>query len=249
MSALSEYAGTRELVVNLTLRELRSKYKKSVLGWTWSLLNPVASVVIYTIVFSVFLQVDPPRGDPSGLKSFVVFLLCALVPWNFMSSALTLSLDSLVMNANLIKKVYFPRELLVASSIASLDVTFLIELGVLGAILLLVGNMIIPWIPLALLLVAMLTVMMLGWGMVLAVCNVYFRDVKHFMNIVIMALFYSAPIVYPVTLVPEHQRGRSASTSRCARIYELNPIVALHRSVPGRALRPPLPDAGARWST
>ena len=58
MSALSEYAGTRELVVNLTLRELRSKYKKSVLGWTWSLLNPVASVVIYTIVFSVFLKVE-----------------------------------------------------------------------------------------------------------------------------------------------------------------------------------------------
>ena len=223
MSALSQYAGTRELVVNLTLRELRSKYKKSVLGWTWSLLNPVASVVIYTIVFSVFLKVDPPRGDPSGLKSFVVFLLCALVPWNFMSSALTLSLDSLVMNANLIKKVYFPRELLVASSIASLDVTLLIELGVLGAILLIVGNMIIPWIPLVLLLVAMLTGMMLGWGMVLAVCNVYFRDVKHFMNIVIMALFYSAPIVYPVTLVPEHREVLGVDVPVRA-IYELNPI-------------------------
>jgi len=223
MSALSEYAGTRELVVNLTLRELRSKYKKSVLGWTWSLLNPVASVIIYTVVFSVFLKVDPPRGDPSGLKSFVVFLLCALVPWNFMSSALTLSLDSLVMNANLIKKVYFPRELLVASSIASLDVTFLIELGVLGGILLIVGNMIIPWIPLALLLVALLTGMMLGWGMVLAVCNVYFRDVKHFMNIIIMALFYSAPIVYPVTLVPEHREVGGVDVPVRA-LYELNPI-------------------------
>ena len=244
MAALREYAGTRELVVNLTLRELRSKYKKSVLGWTWSLLNPVAMVLIYTIVFSVFLKVQPPRGDPSGLKSFVVFLLCALVPWNFMSSALTLSLDSLVMNANLIKKVYFPRELLVASSVASLDVTFLIELGVLGGILLLVGNMIIPWIPLVLLLIAMLTGTMLGWGMVLSVCNVYFRDVKHFMNIVIMALFYSAPIVYPVTLVPEHHEVAGVNVPVRA-LYELNPIARFIEAF--RAVMYDL--AFPRWST
>jgi ABC-type polysaccharide/polyol phosphate export permease len=223
MSVLSQYAGTRELVVNLTLRELRSKYKKSVLGWTWSLLNPVASVIIYTVVFSVFLKVDPPRGDPSGLKSFVVFLLCALVPWNFVAASLTLSLDSLVMNANLIKKVYFPRELLVASTIASLDVTLLIELSVLGVILLLVGNMIIPWIPLVLLLVAMLTLTLLGVGMILAVSNVYFRDVKHFMNIAIMALFYSAPIVYPVTLVPAHREVAGVNVP-VRFIYDLNPL-------------------------
>jgi ABC-2 type transport system permease protein len=244
MTALSEYAGSRELVVNLTLRELRSKYKKSVLGWTWSLLNPVASVLIYTIVFSVFLQVQPPRGDPSGLKSFVVFLLCALVPWNFMSAALTVTLDTLVVNANLIKKVYFPRELLVASSVASLDVTLLIELGVLMAILLLVGNMIIPWIPLALLLVAMLTGMMFGWGMALAVCNVYFRDVKHFMSIVIMMLFYSAPIVYPVTLVPEHREVLGVDVPVRA-LYELNPIARFVE-----AFRAVLYDlAFPRWST
>src|SRR3954447_17140273 len=102
MTALREYAGTRELVLNLTLRELRSRYKKSVLGWAWSLLNPVASVVIYTIVFSTFLKVVPPTGEPSGLKSFVVFLLCALVPWNFISGSLGGTLDALVVNANLI---------------------------------------------------------------------------------------------------------------------------------------------------
>src|SRR5713101_8686994 len=130
MVGLSEYAGTRELVLNLTLRELRSKYKKSVLGWTWSLLNPVSAVAIYTLVFSVFLHVDPLTGDPSGLKSFVVFLVCALVPWNFVSGCLIGSLDAIVGNANLIKKVYFPRELLVVSTIGSLLVTFLIELGV-----------------------------------------------------------------------------------------------------------------------
>src|SRR5882757_3729149 len=104
MAALKEYAGSRELVLNLTLRELRSKYKKSVLGWSWSLLNPIASVAIYTVIFSVFLGVEAPRGVPSGLKSFVLFLLCGLIPWNFVSSSLIGTLDSIVGNANLVKK-------------------------------------------------------------------------------------------------------------------------------------------------
>jgi len=224
MTTLQEYASSRELVVNLTLRELRSKYKKSVLGWTWSLLNPLSTVVIYTIVFYGFLKVQAPVGDPSGIQSFVVFLLCALVPWNFISSCLSATLDALVGNANLIKKVYFPRELLVASTVGSLVVTFIIELSVLCVILLVLGNMVLPWIPLALVFVVLLTVMLLGWGMVLSVCNVYFRDVKHFVNIALQALFYSAPIVYPETLVPK--TATVAGLEIPVRfIYNLNPIV------------------------
>jgi len=224
VTALREYAASRELLLNLTLRELRSKYKKSVLGWTWSLLNPVASVVIYTVVFSVFLNIQPPRGVPSGLKSFVLFLLCALVPWNFVSSSLMATLDSIVGNANLIKKVYFPRELLVASTIGSLLVTFCIELGVVAVILLFVGNMVLPWIPVALFLMALLTVSLVGAGLVLSVCNVYFRDVKHFINIAMQALFYSAPIVYPITVVPKNKEILGIDVP-VREIYRLNPLV------------------------
>jgi ABC-2 type transport system permease protein len=224
VTALREYAASRELLINLTLRELRSKYKKSVLGWTWSLLNPVASVAIYTLVFSVFLKIDPPRGVPSGLKSFVLFLLCALVPWNFVSSSLSATLDSIVGNANLIKKVYFPRELLVASTVGSLLVTFCIELGVVAAILLFAGNMVLPWIPVALFLMVLLTVMLLGWGLVLSVCNVYFRDVKHFINIAMQALFYSAPIVYPIRVVPVEKTILGVDVP-VLDIYRLNPLV------------------------
>lgn len=224
MTALREYAASRELLVNLTLRELRSKYKKSVLGWTWSLLNPVSSVVIYTVVFSVFLGVTPPRGDPSGLKSFVLFLLCALVPWNFVSSGLMATLDSIVGNANLIKKVFFPRELLVASTIGSLLVTFCIELGVVAVILLFAGNMVLPWIPVAVLLMVLLTTCLVGAGLVLSVCNVYFRDVKHFINIAMQALFYSAPIVYPITVVPKSKEVLGVDVP-VLEIYRLNPLV------------------------
>src|SRR3954453_7981191 len=131
MAGLSDFVGTRDLAVNLTLRELRGRYKRSVLGWTWSLLNPLATVLIYSLFFSFFLKIDPPRGHPSGLHSFALFLLCALVPWNFFQNGLNMGLGSIVGNGNLIKKVYFPRELIVVSGTASLVVTMLIEMGVL----------------------------------------------------------------------------------------------------------------------
>src|SRR5262245_54985642 len=102
MSKLQEYAQARELTLNLTLRELRGKYKRSVLGWTWSLLNPLSTMVIFSVIFSVFLKVQPPTGVPSGLHSFALFLLCGLLPWNFFSVGTTASMGSLIANSNLI---------------------------------------------------------------------------------------------------------------------------------------------------
>src|SRR2546428_11466197 len=116
MSRLAEYMGSRELVVNLTLRELRGKYKRSVLGWTWSLLNPLSTVLIFSLIFGFFLKIQPPVGHPSGLHNFAVFLLCGLLPWNYLSGAMTQSMGALVGNSNLIKKVYFPREMLVVAT-------------------------------------------------------------------------------------------------------------------------------------
>jgi ABC-type polysaccharide/polyol phosphate export permease len=224
MSRLSDFAGTRDLTVNLTLRELRGRYKRSVLGWTWSLLNPLATVLIYSLVFSFFLKIVPPRGHPSGLQSFALFLLCALVPWNFFQNGLNMGLGSLIGNGNLIKKVYFPRELLVASSIISLVVTMLIELGVLGAILMIFGNMVLPWIPVVLVLVAIESVFVFGIALMLAVCNVYFRDVQHLVAILLQVLFYTCPIVYPLRYVPVHATVLGVEIP-LLRIYSLNPLV------------------------
>ncbi|MBM3657958.1 MAG: ABC transporter permease [Actinobacteria bacterium] len=224
MSRVSELVERRELLVHLTLRELRSRYKKSVLGWTWSLLNPLASVIIYWLVFSVFLEVEPPIGEPSGLQNFVLYLLCGLVLWNFFAGCVNLSLDAFLGNANLIKKVYFPRELLVVSGVASLLVSLFIEVGVLSVILLIAGNMVIPWLPVAIFQIAVLTVFVIGIGLFLSVANVYFRDVKHFVAIAMQALFYSAPIVYPISVVPDEVDflGREIPIGE---IYRLNPLV------------------------
>lgn len=224
MAAVSELVAARELMVNLTLRELRGKYKRSVLGWAWSLLNPLATMLIFSIVFRLFLKVPVPEGANSGLSNFALFLLCALLPWNFLSSAITGGMGSLVGNANLIKKVYFPREVLVAANVASWVVAFAIELSVLAAALLIVGNMVLPWLIPTVLLVALQTLFVLGVSLMLSVLVVSFRDVQHLFGIFLQFWFYATPVVYPLSIVPERATVFGYSIP-VRTLYGLNPMV------------------------
>ena len=107
-----EVIASRELLVNLIRRELRSRYKGTFLGWAWSLINPLATTVIFTAVFSVVMKVTPPVGV-DGLYNYALFLLCGLLPWNFLAVAVQGGQMVLLANGNLIKKTYFPRRLLV----------------------------------------------------------------------------------------------------------------------------------------
>jgi ABC-2 type transport system permease protein len=220
----AEILSSKELMANLTLRELRGKYKRSFMGWAWSLINPLAVMGIYTLVFSFFLKVVPDTGSPSGLHSFAFFLLCGLLPWNFLQSGMTGSMGSLLGNANLIKKTYFPREILVAATVASFDVSFLIELGVLAVALLAFGSFVVPWLVLVLGLVVIMTVFVLGIALMLSVLNVYFRDVQHLIGILLQLWFYATPIVYPLRLVPRNTDilGQSIPLRH---IYSFNPMV------------------------
>jgi ABC-2 type transport system permease protein len=222
VSSVAEIAASRELIVNLTLRELRSRYKRSVLGWTWSLLNPLATVAIFTVVFKYFLKAEIPPGDPSGLSNFAAYLLCGLLPWNYFSNSLNGSMATLVGNAGLIKKVYFPRENLVLAFIASTLVSFLIELLVLGVILVLLGNAIWVWIPVVLLLVAIETVFIVGLGLMVAVLNAYFRDVQYLVgSILLQVLFYMTPIVYSL----EGQVYPQMKSQIARKLYTANPLM------------------------
>jgi ABC-type polysaccharide/polyol phosphate export permease len=245
-SHLSELVANRELLGNLTLRELRSRYKKSVLGWTWSLINPLANVVIYSIVFSVFLKVQPPTGHPSGLKSFPLFLLCALVPWTFFSTGLVQSTESLLLNANLIKKTYFPRELLVMASVGSVAITMLIETAVLAVILLITGNMVLVWLPVVVVLIALQAVLVLGIGLMLSVLNVYFRDFRYLITILLQVLFYATPIVYPIRYVPRHSDVLGV-TIPVRYIYNLNPLTRFMEGYRDLLYETRFPSAGT-WA-
>ena len=224
MTTLAELASSRELMVNLTLRELRGKYKRSALGWIWSLVNPLATMFMFAVVFRVFLRIEPPVGDPSGLHFFAFFLLCGLLSWNYLANSISGSIGALLGNANLIKKVYFPRQVLVGANVASWLVSFLVEMAVLVIALLFVGNVALMWIPAALLLVVIQTVFLVGIGLALSVLNVYFRDVQHFVGIGLQLWFYATPIIYPVTLVPQRVDLWGADVP-LRRIYDLNPMV------------------------
>ncbi len=225
MKLLSELADGRELMINLTLRELRSKYKRSMLGWAWSLLNPLASMLIFTIVFLVILKVPTPTGEPSGFRNFPFFLLTGLLLWNFLANSMGTALRSLIGNAGLIKKVYFRREILVMASVAAWLVSLLIEVGVLALAFMVAGNFVLPWLPGMALIVVLLAVFVLGISLILSAFNVYFRDVEHLIGVLTQMWFYATPIIYPVTLVPESKQLLGVDVPM-RDLYNLNPMVS-----------------------
>ena len=226
MGVIKGLLDSRELTINLTLRELRTKYKRSFLGWAWSLINPLATAAIYTLVFSFFLKVQAPPGEPSGLVSFPLFLLCALLPFQFFSNGINTSLGTLIGNSNLIKKAAFPRSILVISTILSLTITLIIELGVICVILLISGNFVIPWIPVAFGLVVIEFIFVVGISLMISAWNVYFRDLQYLVAIALQFLFYLTPVVYPITLVPK-ESDVFGMTIPLREIYRLNPLVRM----------------------
>jgi ABC-2 type transport system permease protein len=152
--------------------------------------------------------------------------MCGLLAWNFLSSAMTSSMSAVVGNANLVKKVYFPRWLLVAAAVLAVDVTFLTELLVLSAVLLLFGAFVVPWLPVVLVLVILLTVFATGLGLALSVANVYFRDTQHFIGIFLQIWFYLTPILYPIEYVEEQQLRLAAEGTDIplVTLFKLNPM-------------------------
>jgi ABC-type polysaccharide/polyol phosphate export permease len=236
MSVVTDLKDSRGLLINLTLREVRGKYKRTLLGQGWSLLNPVATLLIYTLVFGFVLRVPVPVGADSGLQVFVLYLACALLPWNFFNNAVSSGMGSLIANANLLRKVFFWRPTLVVATVLSWNVTFAIELLVLLAALLLFGSMPLLWIPLLVVVVVLLTVFALGIALLLSVMNVYFRDTQHFVNIGMQLWFYATPIVYPYSLIQDQAARMRASGNGfpLETIYRLNPLerfVSVFRSM------------------
>lgn len=207
MNAVASVIASRELLWNLTLRELRTKYRRSFLGWAWSMLNPLASVAIYSFVFAVLFKSTAEPGDPSGLTGFAYFLLSALLPWNFFSLVNSLGMGAISANSGLVRRVAFPREILVFSNVLHACVQFGIELTIFIAILLMIGAPIIKFVPLVLLLSLLLAVYGSGFGLSLSALSVYFKDVNYLWGIVLQVWFFATPIVYSPTLLDGRAPG------------------------------------------
>ena len=226
ISLLADLRRSPELLTNLTRREVKGKYKRTLLGQMWSLANPIALMIIYTVVFSVIIRIPAEPGDPSGLDIFPLWLMCGLLPWGFFTAVVTNGMGALVGNENLIKKVYFPRITLIAASSLAALFTWVIEMSMLAVVLLVVGADLWLWIPVLLAMMALLALFSTGVAMMLAIANVHFRDTQHLMSIVFQAWFYLTPVLYPVSLVAESTKevGQVLGFTTLLDLYRLNPM-------------------------
>lgn len=210
----------RDLILNLVVRDLKARYKNSILGVAWSWVNPLMMMVVYTVVFNIL-------AGRSNLRNYPVFILCALLPWSFFTNSIAQATSSIVDAAPLIKKVYFPREVLPISAVLSNMVHFLISLPVFFLLALILGNPVTPWVllfPVPLLLQVMFT---LGVGFITATLNVFYRDTRLIMDVLLLAWFFLTPIFYPLTTVPERHILWGVSINVRAWLLRLNPMASI----------------------
>ncbi|HEX6548832.1 MAG TPA: ABC transporter permease [Candidatus Dormibacteraeota bacterium] len=209
---LADLGAYRQLVVNLTIRDLRLKYKGSALGVLWSLLNPLIMMVIYTAVFSVFLRVIT-------VPNYWALVLGGLLAWVFFSSALSSATVSFIRNGNLITKVAFPIEALPLSNVFAHFLNLLIMLAVLLVVVAVRGIPIGPSLVLLPVIVIALLAFTVGLGIFLAALTVYFRDFEHLVALGLTAWFYVSPVLYPLD-----PAALPASARHYVWLLKLNPL-------------------------
>jgi ABC-type polysaccharide/polyol phosphate export permease len=202
----------RGLIQSLVARELKARYRGSVLGFFWSFANPLLLLLVYTFIFT---YITPP---PRDINNYALFLFCGLLPWTWFSASLLESSSVLITGGNLIKKVMFPAEILPIVTVLSNLVHFLLGLPILLIFLVYFDAPIepseLPWFPIALLIQFLLT---LGFALILSALTVHFRDLKDILGNVMTLWFFSTPIIYAWSNAPESVR----------RYLNLNPFTHL----------------------
>jgi lipopolysaccharide transport system permease protein len=217
---LIELWSYRELLRNLVMRDLKVRYRNSVLGILWSLGNPILMMLVYTLVFTIMTSY-------SRAQNFPIFVLCGILPWNFFSASIIGAIRSIIDNAQLVKKVYFPRECLPVAVVAANMVNFLLALLVLFVLILLFQIRLTWWILLLPGVVVVQVIFIVGFALIMATANVFYRDTQVIMEVVMMAWFFMTPIFYPVDILPHnyHLWGMTFNVWRWVNI--LNPMASI----------------------
>ena len=225
----------RELLVNLTRRELKVRYKNSVLGFLWTLLNPLLYLAIFSLVFGSFLRNSVPL--------YGIYLLSGLLAWNLFSTGLSAATLSIVGNGALVQKVWFPREILPLAAVGASVINFLFQLIVLAAGLLVFTRppaWSLMWLTIPALLVTVIWAVALG--LLFSAINVYLRDTQHFLELFLLAWFWLTPIVYQYDFAADaliEQFGDGAD-----RLAIFNPIVAVTTTFQRVVYNPSEADSG-----
>lgn len=208
---LGELRDYRDLLYFLVLRSVRVRYAQSLLGVGWAVIQPLFSMLVFTVIFGKLAKVESD-GAP-----YAVFSFAALVPWTYFANAMSESAGSLVGNANMLRKVYFPRLVLPLSAVLAKLVDFGISMVILACIMAWYGIAPTGYVVLLPVLIALMVLTAAGIGMWLTALSIQYRDVHFSLNFLVQLLMYAAPVVYPASLVPE----------KYALLYALNPMVGV----------------------
>lgn len=198
----------RDLLKNLVIKDLKVKYRNSILGFLWSLLNPLMTIIVYSVALKYILRVQ--------IENFPLFLIVGILPWNLFSGTAIASTEAIISNANLIKKIAFPREILPIATVLFHLAQFLLALLVFFPALIFLGA---PWTPAVIaypMVLLLQVVFTFGVALLLSTATVFYRDVKYLTEVALMILFWMTPVIYHLSMVPERVRW----------LFELNPMTA-----------------------
>lgn len=222
LKELAELVRYRELVLNLVIRDIRIRYKNSVLGFFWSLANPLVQVATITIIFKFVLDI--------GIPNYSAYLLCAFLPWTFFQMSVLDASMSVLHHGDLVKKTYFPREALPVSIVLSNLVHFILALGVFFVYLLILGTpILITWLMLP---VVVLIQLMLNLGIAFFVSclNVFYEDIKYMVTVLLSLLFYLTPVIYVTELIYYAKRMQAIPEvyrQLILKLFYINPLSML----------------------
>jgi ABC-2 type transport system permease protein len=209
LKAIKELYQYREMLKNLVRKDLRTRYKGSFLGFLWTFINPLLQLLVYTVIFTTIMRLD--------IDNYSMFLFVALLPWNFFSTSLMIGTGSIVNNKELIKKIYFPREIVPISVVTSGFVNLILSFVIVFIALFVSGIGITPAVVCLPVVFLVAYVMTLGFTLLFSALNVYFRDLEHILEIGTMAWFYLTPIVYKLDMIP----------ARFLKLFFMNPMTPI----------------------
>lgn len=230
--ALWQYRG---FIIGSVQREFQSKYRNSLLGAAWTVINPLAMIVVYTVIFSQIMRAKLPGVDSNFAYS--IYLCAGVLTWGLFAEIVARGQNTFLENANLLKKLSFPRLCLPITVVANALLNFAIIFGLFTLFLLVTGHF--PGLPFLALVptLAILVVFAIGLGITLGVLNVFFRDVGQFFGIFLSFWFWLTPIVYPVSILPEGMQP----------LMSLNPMTALMAAFQTVLVNGRWPDWSTLW--
>ncbi len=219
LTKIREILNYRDMIHSLVKRELRGRYQKSVLGFLWSFISPLCQIAVFTIVFTYVF--------PSNIPRYYIYLMTGMIPWQFFSDSISQGSCAIIYNVDMTKKIYFPREVLVISTVSAKFVNLLLSLVVVFGFIMFSG---IGFSPLIILLPYALVVeyiVALGFGLLFAAITVYLRDMEYVVNVILMVWIWATPIMYSI----DSLTGSYPWIASVLRINPLTSIMNLFRNI------------------